>query len=501
MENPLRSGPPFADLAFQAVKSIKEPLLLYGIVETVVLGFVVSMGPRVPRELVPIVYGLVILPVLVAVGHFILALMRARGYEPPPFQWVFAESDSNEFRRYMEDLALKAQRVVMIGTGLTILHGDPFRKKLMERAAKGDCRLEMYFADPSSPAVQTRLIEEESGDPKPRIAGTGIVTLMESILRSWNDFGRPDTIQVRAFFHYPTFALLIVDDRYFIYPYGYKTLGNLSPVLQFSEDAAEGAPVVAFLKRQYKLVKEDSFDPGKAFAFRRGESGDAAALLPFALYFVPPQDSPLYKFGTEILGYDLYSKRACKTDWKEKVGDAQFFGFHLTVCDALYFLSESELKSVLTEITYLIGGFQVMNLTGLEIKAAFPDNKSISITVEDPSGSLEALHHELVMRVYRRASASNYSLGKAKPVRDPDLERANLMIKRFRAPYILNRYFPHFTLLTNVPTASLTQGHDELKRLFEEKVKENTVRVQELAVMSRPAPGAPWIIKSRIKLG
>ena len=120
---------------------------------------------------------------------------------------------------------------------------------------------------------------------------------------------------------------------------------------------------------------------------------------------------------------------------------------------------------------------------------------------EDPSGTLEALHHELVHRANRRAVASNYSLGLANPSRDKDFERAALMIKRYGAPYILKRFVPHFTLLTNVPTEAQTKIYLKLERSFAEMVRVRAIRVERLAVMSRPTPRAPWVIREEIKLG
>lgn len=120
--------------------------------------------------------------------------------------------------------------------------------------------------------------------------------------------------------------------------------------------------------------------------------------------------------------------------------------------------------------------------------------------MKDPSGNLESLHFELVNRVYRRAIASNYSLGLYNPNRDQNVDRSRLMIDRYHAPYILQRYFPHFTLLAKVLPEEKNKIFEELKTAFSEEVKERSLRVEKVAIMCRPRVGDPWIIEDEIEL-
>ncbi len=82
------------------------------------------------------------------------------------------------------------------------------------------------------------------------------------------------------------------------------------------------------------------------------------------------------------------------------------------------------------------------------------------------------------------------------------------MIRRYWAPYILNRFQPHFTLLTEVPSKNLDQTTQELKEFFEQKVRElqadieslAQVNIESLALMSRPKDSLRWQIAKEIKL-
>src|SRR5215813_14819328 len=57
----------------------------------------------------------------------------------------------------------------------------------------------------------------------------------------------------------------------------------------------------------------------------------------YAIYFVPPADSELYRFGAGVLGYDCYSGKdvpqdsGFDADWAELTREPRRYGFHATL--------------------------------------------------------------------------------------------------------------------------------------------------------------------------
>ncbi|MGN6461234.1 MAG: DUF1045 domain-containing protein [Pseudolabrys sp.] len=57
----------------------------------------------------------------------------------------------------------------------------------------------------------------------------------------------------------------------------------------------------------------------------------------YAIYFVPPPDSVLYRFGASILGYDSYRGESeafpegVPAGWVETIREPQLYGFHATL--------------------------------------------------------------------------------------------------------------------------------------------------------------------------
>ena len=72
MSSAFLTKPPVANVAIEAVKRIRQPLLLYGIIESILLVFVLVVGRALPDGLLPVVYTLMGFPVIIAISHFIL---------------------------------------------------------------------------------------------------------------------------------------------------------------------------------------------------------------------------------------------------------------------------------------------------------------------------------------------------------------------------------------------------------------------------------------------
>lgn len=415
---------------------------------------------------------------------------------------IFESSADHKFTDLFVKFFLKANRIVLIGTGFYTLRLGPTRIQLGS-LIRPNHELEIYAANPFSPNVQTRLVEEETGYPNPDIQKHGLEKWLRDLLgeKKKNESAR---FSLRLFPFYPTYALFIFDDQdYFFYPYGYAKVGNVSPVLHYSKGNPDQKAMVNFLDDQYKLVKERSVDAELIFNLHRGnkEKVDKNTLAGFAVYLIPSADSPIYKFGSEILEYDVRAKRELQhTKWHNNIGAAFDYGLHVTIADALYFATESDINLICKEIEFLANEFQPFTLN-LNLEKDFPNETGIALVCQDTTGSLEALHHEMVARVYRRAVASNYDFDPTLADRDLDKERANLMIKHYHAPYILQRFKPHFSLLSNVPPKRKEQIYSEISKFYEKNIIDTSIRISHIAIMHRPDPQGHWQILQEYPLG
>lgn len=399
---------------------------------------------------------------------------------------VIAPVASPEFSEYFNRLIDRANhRIILISTGVSIIFQDAqILPKIIKGVNEEKFKLEIYMAYPYSPFIETRLIEEEIGEYKPDVGKAGLIGRLETLIVEKKKIQKQDNFILKLFWNYPTLALYIVDSDYFFYPYGYAFLGGASPVIHYSQEKSRHKKMIKFLDGQYERIKKSSIDVRIYDLIRK----DAAKrellkdLHTFAVYFIPEQGSALYEFGCKVLGYDVRRRKPIGSDWPNYVGGAADFGFHLTIADALYVANHRQIDLILEEIKFIAREFKSFSLN-LELQAGFPDKSSIALICKDDSGSLEAMHHEMVFRFYRQAIASNYSLGLAKADRDTDSQRAALMIQRYHAPYILKKYQPHFTLLTKVPPNEMDKTIIGIKKSYSEVVGETQVNVSCIALV------------------
>ncbi len=413
---------------------------------------------------------------------------------------VFPVSDANNFRMYVEERVRQASsEITLIGTGLNILHREPFLVEVIDRATKGQFRLGIYLADPSSPDVETRLIEEELGMLKPPVGRSGLLKRLDTVIETRKALGNSDRISINLFQHYPTMAYLIIDDEYFVYPYGYATLGNFSPVLHFSKTILAHQGFVTYIEKQVNLIKSASVEAEYYQIRKRAISVDMDRLYALAVYIVPSPESALYQFGSRVLGYDLRTLQPVASAYSEYVVKACDYGFHLTLADVLYFYSPHEVQLARTHLQFLGSEFSTFKLMDMRVQAGFPNPHCISLSVDDPSGALEAIHTELVYRLYRRALGTNYTLANLPLDRDNLGQRAELMKLHYGAPYILKQYRPHFTLLDNVPQEKQSELAAALQAQFDQEVKDTTYSVRQLTLLERKDDH--WMVSLETPLG
>jgi hypothetical protein len=126
----------------------------------------------------------------------------------------FKSADHGRFTERVQNRLADASNIVMMGSGVAILGKPAVAEDLMRRASKRKGgKVELFLANPLSPAVEMRLIEEEQGSIPPPDGKRGLLGRLEMLLSCWKRFGRPKNVKINLCSHYPTFALLIIDDH------------------------------------------------------------------------------------------------------------------------------------------------------------------------------------------------------------------------------------------------------------------------------------------------
>ena len=64
----------------------------------------------------------------------------------------------------------------------------------------------------------------------------------------------PSRFRICLFNHYPTYAMLMFDDELYMYPYGYRVLGNFCPLFYANGDAE----ISDFFRSQFDSMMNDA---------------------------------------------------------------------------------------------------------------------------------------------------------------------------------------------------------------------------------------------------
>jgi hypothetical protein len=411
----------------------------------------------------------------------------------------FECSEHGQFIESLQQRLETARKIVMMGSGVAALGHPTLVEKLMMRAAKRQCSVEVYIANPYAPAVEARLVEEELGGMKPPDGKQGLLARLSMLVRCWRQYGSPKSVKICVTTQYPTFALLILDEEYSIYPYAYAQLGNFSPVLTFTSKDSQHRRIIKFLTSHEERVRSAAYDAKLILEEKILKKSNLCGL---AVFVIPPAESVLYRFGSKILGYDIRHGKRIKSIWSHFAGRATNYGFHLTVGDALYFANKAEVEKATIEVKYILAEMRRFQVSDLEFCPEFPNSTSVALKVTDSSGSLEALHHEFVHRLYRRALASEYTFNANLADRSGRGERSTLMMTRYKAPYILKEYIPHFTLLSDLPGTGFAEKARDLRVQFESEVsiKNRNFTVDEVALTTWNQIKGVWEIQDEIEL-
>jgi len=425
----------------------------------------------------------------------------------PRGRWVTSYSSPQD-PRFLDEVARlipQSRRILLVGTGLRVLWTTSIKDKLIRHARRPDVQVDICLGNPYNPSVQNRLIEEEMWEHPAPVGRTGIERMFRSYVAQVVGLSEQRRVNLRLFEHYPTLATMVFDDRVFIYSYGYRELGTTSPVVALRDDDRED---VRFFVDNAERVLAESVTAEDVFRARHEPKYVGPDWVAAAVFAIPDRSEPLYRAASALLGYDIRGPRAIPVSrcpvpgFRGNVGEAAEYGLHATIGDALYFATDSALERVKAELHYLAEEFEPFELTDFELVHPFHGNPAIvALQCADHSGAMEALHHELVARVYRTAISSTYRAGTTSKEAPAD-RRGRLMVERYGAPWILREFDPHFTLASSLVRDPVEQraAIDGIRAALPDCFSRSAVPIKDLCLVAKKPGARRWTIMKEYRL-
>jgi hypothetical protein len=411
---------------------------------------------------------------------------------------AFLRSQDPDFFSHVAALIPQAHDMVLVSSGLNLIWNKHILTALLKRAATPGCQLTICLANPYSPYLQDRWIEEQM-ELGPQFGRDAMADNIASLLGQVSDAGAELNVKVLLFEHYPTLATLIFDDDVFVYPYAYQLLGNLSPIIHLRR-AVDG--IADFFIDNAERVLADAVDAKDvilAHADRRYWSIDWVEVL---VGLLPDSDSAMYERLSGLTGYDVRTNAEI-LEASDAYGLAvscggtpSTLGAVAVVLPPLMYASPRELGRIEAETEALTRDLPTAVLS--DPKVNLDDTGALWVDYAESSGAAEVLNAELARNVARSAISSRPLLAQAKGELTSLSRRDAFILDRYGATEMLGSSTPRVPLWSNLELPTKARVAELLGAAKAEVTPKNPdrVRVSDVAVLLRRQREHHWRIHS-----
>lgn len=227
----------------------------------------------------------------------------------------------------------------------------------------------------------------------------------------------------------------------------------------------------------------------------------------YAIYLAPPPSSPLWRFGSRVLGYDAATGQDVDgfsipgldpASWRGCTDRPRLYGFHATL-KAPFRLADgcsvADLQAAMADFAATTHAFDLGPLAVTCLKQG--DGGFVALTPEQASPDLARLEAATVARFDPfRAPLTEAERAARQPERLTERERQHL--DRWGYPHVLDAFRFHMTLTNFLPDP------DKIAALLRQSLAADVgaarLAVDALVLFEQPAPGARFRIISRASL-
>lgn len=217
----------------------------------------------------------------------------------------------------------------------------------------------------------------------------------------------------------------------------------------------------------------------------------------YAIYFVPPAGSDLYRFGSTFLGYDCYA--GDDLGWPEDVGldarawaeltrEPRRYGFHATL--KAPFRLRSEFRE--TDLAGELRRFAAWPRTPAAIEPVIRSlGRFIAVVPAEPSAAANRLAADCMTAFdgFRRPLTADERLKRLDGGLS-DRQIANL--DRWGYPYVLDEFRFHLTLTGPIDVERHASIVASLQARLDRMNARDRVPIAQLALVRQDAPSAPF---------
>lgn len=218
----------------------------------------------------------------------------------------------------------------------------------------------------------------------------------------------------------------------------------------------------------------------------------------YAVYFVPPADSLLYRFGASLLGYEVFTGQPLPfaegieaeiADWKQLTTDPRKYGFHATLKAPISIKSEDTEDQLLEAVQEFARTPRIIPVINPVVRAI---GGFIAIVPETPSADLQRLAGDCVT-AFDEFRAPLTAEDRKRRVSSALTERQLAHLDRWGYPYVLEEFRFHMTLTGSIQAERHATALDCLQERFS-ALNLYTVAIDRIAVLCQDDPASGFKI-------
>lgn len=211
----------------------------------------------------------------------------------------------------------------------------------------------------------------------------------------------------------------------------------------------------------------------------------------YALYFVPAQESALWRFGCRTIGYDAVSGMetapvappgAGAIGWAEATDEPRRYGFHATLKAPFFLrngLGEAELIDSLAEFTRRQA---VIPGLGLEVAAL---GSFVALVLGAPNAAVQDFAFRVV-DAFEPFRAPLSASDRERRLAAPLTPRQIVSLDQYGYPYVGTDFRFHMTLTGRLVPDRITEVRDALARAFAAAVTDPATAIDQIALFRQP---------------
>lgn len=223
----------------------------------------------------------------------------------------------------------------------------------------------------------------------------------------------------------------------------------------------------------------------------------------YAIYFVPGHETPLYRFGASVLGYDCYTGRdtaliaGADVRWANAVHAPRVYGFHATL-KAPFRLANGLNESDLIQATTAFAADQPAVLGGnLAVRAL---GSFLALVPAVTSRDIDRFAQSCV-REFDRFRAPMTTEERARRLAANLTSRQIEQLDRWGYPFVFEDFRFHMTLTGVVASPEREPALRFLSENFEQVPAARALLIDRIAIACQREKSAPFRVIRTISLG